>query len=194
MIGASALSLLMATSASAAGPSPSPINIPVNGNVPAACGVGHQSGGGPGPGYSLTANVALGDITDANGFLSVADKTINFGNIWCNGGATLTLAVTPLSTTTPLTDPDSFDSSFAMEVTKGALTKSIFSYFGGPTQVSSTATTPGSLVYANPAAFETGGAGYAEAILRVLAPTSGGNDRPMAGAYTGSVTLTVTSN
>lgn len=160
-------------------------NVQVAGTVAGACGFGNQSGGGT----AAASNVALGAITDGNGFLSVAEQEITFGNVWCNSGANLTLSATALSTSTAVVDTGSFTNKLDLVVSG----KLIDTYFVG--QSGAVARTGASLNGSIPAAFETGTGQYSKLKLNVALPTgTAGNDRPIAGAYTGTVTLKVSPN
>ena len=161
----------------------------VTGNVSKQCGLGNQSGGGTG---GKTQPVNLGSIVDGNGQLSVAPQTIGFGNVWCNAPATISLAVSALqNTSTAPFDSSSFVNKLDMIVEKPTSGGSIFSYFAPGTTSARTGTAPITNNIAG--AFETGTLAYQGAVLKVALPTgTQGNDRPTAGDYAGTVTLTVT--
>ncbi|MGA0600522.1 hypothetical protein ACO2Q3_07435 [Caulobacter sp. KR2-114] len=164
--------------------------VALGGNVPGLCGTGHQSGNGLRAAGSDT--VALGDLVDANGFLSVADRDIEFDNLWCNTPSTLQMTVTSLSTQGAVSDPTSFVNHLDVIVGNDGNAKLLQTYFGGATSVSS-ATNGGILTYALPGAFETGTGQYSKASLHITLPQGTvGNDRPIAGDYSGLVTLTAT--
>lgn len=184
-----AASLLTAVPAFAATAS---TNVTINGTVPGLCGVGNQSGGGTRA--AGTDVVTIADLVDSNGFLSVADRDIEFDNLWCNTPSTLTMAVTPLSTTAPVSDPTSFVNHLDMIVGNDGGAKVLQTYFGGATSVSS-AVNGGILTYSIPGAFETGTGQYSKASLKITLPQGTvGNDRPVAGAYSGTVTITAVPN
>lgn len=199
LLGAAALSMLAAPAFAQTGaiggttppaaPTTQSQNVVVNGTVAKQCGLGNQSGGGTG-GYTPTLD--LGSLVDGNGQLSVTPKNIGFGNVWCNSAATVVLSATQLKTTATNTDPSSFTNALDLIVdgTTG-LNGSIFAYLGGATQMRSgtdvSATTLG--------AFETGIGRFQSARVGVALPTgTAGNDRPIAGAYTGTITLKVSTN
>ncbi|MBI1405008.1 MAG: hypothetical protein GC145_02655 [Caulobacter sp.] len=175
ILAAAAMSaLFVAPQAFAASPT-----VTVEGTVTPACGVGAQSGGG----VADPSEVVLGEIVDSNGNLSVAAQTITFGNIWCNGNATLTMTTSALDSGqgTPA-DSSSFVSKLDMVVTG----KIIDTYMGGG---ESRTGTP--LTAPINQAFETGTGQYSQATLNVTLPAGTvGNDRPVAGSYTGNIVLT----
>lgn len=163
--------------------------VAITGNVGKLCGLGNQSGGGTG-GYTPTMD--LEDIVDGNGQLANVSKVIGFGNVWCNSAANLSLSATDFTTNASTTDTDSFTRKLDLivdgETGNGG---SIFTYFGDTT--SARTGTPATNRIGQ--AFETGIGKYSEARVRVALPQGTvGNDRPLAGAYAGSVTLTVTPN
>lgn len=164
-------------------------SVDVTGNVAKLCGLDNQSGGGTG-GYTPT--VALGSLVNNNGQLDVAPRNIGFGNVWCNAPATLTLAASKLTTATSVTDTASFTNKLDLVVDNATGDGgSIFAYLGGAASARSEAP----VSYALNQEFETGIGRFSRARLSVALPTGTvGNDRPVAGAYTGSVTLTVTPN
>ncbi len=166
--------------------------VAVNATVGAACGLDNQSGGGTG-GYTPTATI--NSMIDGNGFLNTsASATIGFGNVWCNGASSLGLTATPFVTTTTNTDPSSFVSAVDMIVDGGTTpNRSVLLYFGdlGTKQ----ARTGSPLSFTNPGAFETGNGDFQTARVRLALPaTTSGQDRPLAGLYNGTVTLTVSPN
>ena len=177
LMAASALSLLAAPAAFAQDGSSA---IVVNGSVAGMCGAGNQSGGG-----TTTGNtpVALGSLIDGNGQLSVAATEIDFGNMWCNAPADLTVSASILQGSNPVgPDSTSFVNQLDMHVS-GAV---IDTYMGG-----GTASTGADLSASIGHAFETGTGPYSKATLNVTLPAgTSGNDRPVAGDYTGTVTFT----
>ncbi|MBS0408807.1 MAG: hypothetical protein JSR86_02745 [Proteobacteria bacterium] len=184
-----AASLLTAAPAFADGAS---TNVTINGSVPGLCGTGHQSGNGTRAAGSDVVTIA--NLVDANGFLSVADRDIEFDNLWCNTPSTLTMTVTPLATQSPVSDPTSFVNHLDMIVGNDAGAKVLQTYFGGATSVSS-AVNGGVLTYSILGAFETGTGQYSKASLKITLPQGTvGNDRPVAGDYTGTVTITAVPN
>lgn len=189
LVALTAASLLTAAPAFAAGAS---TNVTINGTVPGLCGTGNQSGGGTRA--SGTDVVTIANLVDANGFLSVADRDIEFDNLWCNTPSTLTMAVTPLATLSPVSDPSSFVNHLDMIVGNDGGAKVLQTYFGGATSVSS-AVNGGILTYSFPGAFETGTGQYSKASLKITLPQGTvGNDRPVAGDYSGTVTITAVPN
>jgi len=176
LMAASALSLLAAPAFAQTGSS----QIVVNGTVAGMCGAGNQSGGG-----TTTGNtpVNLGSLIDSNGQLSVAATTIDFGNMWCNKSANLTVSASVLQGNQPVgPDSGSFVNALDMIVT-GAV---IDTYMGG-----GQARTGAPKTAAIGHAFETGTGTYSKATLNVALPAgTSGNDRPVAGDYTGTVTFT----
>lgn len=181
LMAASALSLLAAPAfAQSTGSS----SVVVNGSVAGMCGVGNQSGGG-----TTTGNtpVSLGSLIDGDGFLSVAAKTIDFGNMWCNKAATLTVSASILQGDQPVgPDTGSFVNQLDMHVSGAVLD----TYMGG-----AVAHTGTDAVASIGHAFETGTGTYSKATLNVTLPAGTvGNDRPVAGAYTGTVTFTASAS
>ena len=165
LMGAAALSLLAAPAFAQSQ------EVEVTGNVEAQCGLGNQSGGGTG-GY--TASVDIG-----------------FGNVWCNSPADLSLEASAFETASPVTDTGSFRNSVDM-IVDGAQTTyaagSIFVYFGGATE----ARTGSPAQFSIPQEFETGTGRFQAARVRLSLPAGNpGNDRPVAGDWSGTVTLTV---
>lgn len=176
LMAASALSLLAAPAFAQVGTS----TLVVNGEVAGMCGAGNQSGGG-----TTTGNtpVELGSLIDGNGHLNVAATQIDFGNMWCNAPADLTVSASILQGSNPVgPDTTSFVNQLDMHVS-GAV---IDTYMGG-----GTASTGTDLVASIGHAFETGTGAYSKATLNVSLPAgTSGNDRPVAGDYTGTVTFT----
>jgi hypothetical protein len=181
LMAASALSLLAAPAAFAQS---ADSTVSVTGTVAGLCGIGNQSGGGT----ASASAVTYSSLIDANGFLNAAEQEITFGNIWCNAPATLSLEASALSTPVTVLDTGSFVNTLDLHVSG----KLIDTYFITVADGSSAKTgTP--LNSSIPAAFETGTGQYSKAKLNVTLPAGTvGQDRPVAGAYTGSVTLTVT--
>lgn len=190
LIAAAALSTLAAPAfAQVQSAATVPVNVAVSGTVAPLCGLGNQSGGGTG-GYTPT--LALGSLIDGNGQLNVAAQNIGFGNVWCNSAATVTLSTTQLKTTTANTDPGSFTNALDLIIDgQTGLNGSVFAYLGGATQVTPTASASNSTL----GAFETGTGKYQSARVSVALPsTSTSGDRPVAGAYKGTITLKVLTN
>ena len=162
--------------------------ISLSANVAAACGTGnHRSGATSGAGVTTDATYTLADGTGQ--FKTAQSQNRSFGNVWCNGPATVAITATQLSTSpSGAFDTSSFADKFNVEVSGGAMI-----YVGGGTLATNgSATKTQSL--ALPAAFETGLGQYSSVDIKVLpALGSGGMPlRPVAGAYTGQVTITAT--
>ena len=188
----SALSLMatpvLAQNVPVAGPTQSSV-VEVTGSVPKLCGVGFQSGGG-------SSNVVDADFdifTDNQGRLNTSlSKVVEFGNIWCNTPATLKMEVSKFAHVGPIvptSDPSSFDSQFDLLVTPPA-GGGIFVYLGGATQASS-AGAP--IENTGLQAFETGTGQYQRANVAIR-HEAGSTDRPYAGDYAGTITVTATVN
>lgn len=163
--------------------------VNVNTTVAGQCGLDNQSGGGTG-GYTPT--VSFADITDANGFLdTAATVNIGFGNVWCNSAANLSLTASSFDSDVTAVDTGSFVDNLDMIVDgQTGLGGSIMTYFGG-----GEARTGTPKLATIPFAFETGTGRFQNAAVRLALPTgTAGNDRPVAGNWTGTVTLNVTSN
>jgi hypothetical protein len=191
-IAASALGLLASTPAFAQANN----QVNLNANVAKACGVGfHISGdGGTAAGYTPKGDIALGELADGNGQFNTARTFTNqsLGNLWCNGPANVTFEVSALRNAGTVADTGSFTNVFDIEVRSGATV-----YAGGSAStVYSTASGPGNVLTLSasvPTAFETGTGDYGAAqLIRVVphARGSGGNYRPIAGAYTGYIKMT----
>ncbi len=161
--------------------------ISLGATVTAACGVGnHRSGAATGAGNLTDATFSL---TDATGqFKTAQSLNRSFGNVWCNGPATVAIEASQLSTTATTTDTSSFTNKFDVEVSGGAMI-----YVGGGTLATAGAATK--TQQANlPGAFETGLGTFSSVDIKVLpALGSGGMPlRPVAGTYTGHVKITAT--
>jgi hypothetical protein len=168
--------------------------IVVGATVGNQCGLGNQSGGGV---SNPSTPIALGEIADSDGFLDTSvGATLNFGNVWCNSAATVSMEVTALTTSSPNTDPSSFLSSVDMVVDNSDGGGWIGQYIvGGPSSIASNGTTNGFASGSTPGAFETGSGQYAEANLHLAYPAGHpGNDRPLAGTWSGTVTFTASNN
>lgn len=154
-------------------------SIPLSATVAGQCGTGaHRSGGAATAQDHTTGSVSV-TLADANGqFAGQTLATQNFGNIWCNKVATITLSATPLTTSTTLTDSGSFTNTFDV-------TADMELY--GPV------TTAGATASAAPVtslgAFELGMNTYTNVAIIILPNAL--NKRAIAGTYNGSVTLTV---
>lgn len=136
-------------------------------------------------GTTGSSAVDLGSLIDGAGFLSVADRAIDFGEMWCNAPADLTMEVQALQGDAPVgPDASSFVNRLDMIVSGGVLD----AYFGGalrtgPSGVAALAN--GSTGFA----FSTGASAPANLSVELPAGTTG-NDRPVAGDYSGSITFT----
>ena len=162
--------------------------ISLSANVVAACGVGnHRSGATSGAGNTTDATYNL-TADGAGQFKTAQTQNRSFGNVWCNGPATVSVEASQLSTPTAVADTSSFTNMFDVEVSGGAMI-----YVGGGTLAtngSATKTQSANL----PAAFETGLGTYSSVDIKVLPALGSGAQplRPVAGAYTGHVTITAT--
>lgn len=188
IVAASALAMA-ATPAFAVTASGNVSTINLSANVTAACGVGnHMSGSDIGTGDQSDITVPL---ADANGQYKTA-QTFNrsFGNVWCNAPAKVTVSATPLTEDTGAVvgDVDSFTNRFDLQVSGGAMN----AYVGGQT-VDTSVAGGASKFFNMPTAFETGTGQYSSVNITVLPSLrSGEARRPIAGDYSGSVTLTAT--
>ena len=161
--------------------------VTVTTNVAGQCGLGNQSGGGEG-GY--TSSVSFADITDENGFLDTdASVLIGFGNVWCNSAATLSMVPSNFNAAVEAQDSSSFVDDLNLIVDGDTGTGgSIMAYFGGRVATSESPLNNISIG----SAFETGTGRFQQARVTLGLPAgTAGNDRPVAGAWTGTVTLTV---
>lgn len=185
LMGAVALSLIaapaFAQSASA--------DIELGGTVAPACGLGNHISGA-----SVNPLWAQGDVTvdmvDAEGQFNgdfFDDRSV--GNVWCNAASNVTFTVTPFATSNSSTDTGSFSNSFVVRVTTD-----MGVYFGAGVGavVASTKTVNGTASGSTAGAFETGLGRFSGMDIEVLPEigSGGNNKRPVAGAYTGSVTFT----
>ena len=158
-------------------------------DVTAQCGVGnHMSGATQGAGDQSDISVTL---ADTNGQYKTA-QTFNrsFGNVWCNAPATVEVTATPLTEDSGAVvgDTDSFTNRFDLQVSGGAMV----AYVGGQT-VDTSVTGGESKSFDMTHAFETGLGQYSAVDITVLPSLrSGEARRPIAGHYTGAVTLTAT--
>lgn len=144
--------------------------INLQASVTPACGIANPS-----------QSVDLGEIAvDGGGHVASQVSDQNFGNIWCNAtGNSLSIALEPLETANSSPDP-SFTQTVHFEVTSS-----------NPGLVgltaSSTSSTP--VVASGLPAFETGTGAFDDYTITTIAdPTR----RPIAGAYEGSILVTVT--
>lgn len=136
-------------------------------------------------GTTGSSSVDLGSLIDGQGFLSVADRAIDFGEMWCNAPADLSMEVAALQGDQPVgPDASSFVNRLDMTVSGGVMD----TYFGGDLR-----TGPGGAAGQASAstgfAFSTGASAPATLSVDLPAGTTG-QDRPVAGAYTGSIIFT----
>ena len=172
LMAASALSLIAAPAF--AQDASSTVNLA--GTVAEQCGEGNHISG-----------IAM---TDAEGqFNGYVSGNRSFGNMWCNTAANVALTVTPFSTGNSTTDTGSFANSFDVRVTTNT---SVYWNNNIPGGVVETAGSSVMVDGDTGGAFETGLGQYSGMIVEILPVIgSGGNPkRPVAGDYTGSITLT----
>lgn len=192
---ASAAALALVASAGAAAAQDRAVTV--TGTVASQCGYGNQSGStGAAADSGYVASVPLsGAMTDSNGFLNTTQTTtIGFGNVWCNGPNTITLTASQMVHNSAVDgnfDARSFVRKVDMIVDATDLTGgNILAYFGGGQARSGTP-----LVRSGGGAFETGNDNWQRASVRLALPTGTvGNDRPLAGNYTGRVTMNIAAN
>jgi hypothetical protein len=170
-------------------------NVAVTGSVGKQCGVGNQSGGGLRP--TGAAQVDLGNLVTSDGQLATSTPTaIAFDNVWCNAPSTLSMDVTPLKLqNAPAFDASSFTAALDLNVNSDGTHKILSTYFGIPTLSSTNGSTDG-VKTVQIAAFETGTLTFSEALLTYSMPVNAHSPgiRPLAGTYTGTVTVTATPN
>lgn len=150
----------------------------------AIAAIGGTVGGKCGTSASIPVN--LGSLIDTQGFLSVADRALDFGEMWCNAPADLTMEIAALQGDTPVGgDTSSFVNRLDMIISGGVMD----AYFGG----ASLRTGPGgasALASGTTGfAFSTGAGAAANLAVELPAGTVG-NDRPVAGDYSGSIIFT----
>lgn len=125
------------------------------------------------------STLQLGELADANG--RVRDEFQGFvgtyiPTYWCNAPTTVTLATTPLmNTQTPVvTDPASFTNrvDYTAKWEWGSLSRTKSSAAGDDTSLVATANT-------------------GQLVVSAYSPFTESDKRPVAGAYVGTVTLTV---
>ncbi len=193
----SAIGLLAAAPAYAQQVTPAPAvgEVLIKANVAKACGVDHHKSGAQAD-ASWDQNDITVNLADGNGQFTGQHTFGNrsFGNVWCNGPATVTIEVGSLVTgnrSTPPGDATSFSNEFDLKVTTGAGV-----YIGAgasyvldtSTAASGIATSPSVLTAG---AFETGLRDYSGFSVEVLNP---GNLRPIAGIYNGYVRFTASAS
>ena len=136
-------------------------------------------------GTTGSSSVDLGSLIDAQGFLSVADRAIDFGEMWCNAPADLSLEVQALQGDQPVgPDASSFVNRLDMTVSGGVAD----TYFGGAVSTGAGGVA-GQANGTTGFAFSTGASAPANLSIDLPAGTAG-NDRPVAGDYSGSITFT----
>lgn len=186
--------LLIATAALALSAAPAlaqtPMDVPLTGSVEAKCG-----GGSTDP-FSSVLLIA-GDLTGADGRLSVGPQTITLNGLWCNGPADVLMFASPLiqlgDGTDPLTGTATaipsgvpFVNMLDLHISGGAV-----SFFGGSTLVSTPLTgTPVGLTTTTSEAFSMPDS--VSTVLITLPAGAASTDRPLAGDYVGAVILAVT--
>ncbi|HEX3919755.1 MAG TPA: hypothetical protein VHW60_20645 [Caulobacteraceae bacterium] len=170
-------------------------NVTVTGQVGKQCGVGNQSGGGT---RSLGPSITVPDLVTTDGQLNLALSTpIGFDNVWCNAPSTIKMDVSPMKLQSPPAfDASSFTATLDMNVTGDSTHQILATYFAGATKVASTNGAIDGTVSNSIPAFETGTLTYSEALLSYTIPANGHSQgiRPLAGQYTGTVTVTATPN
>ena len=166
--------------------------IALNATVAKACGVGdHRSGASSAPGWDQ-ADIAVVVGADSR----IATQTFNnrsFGNVWCNGPATVTLAVGALVGGSATADTSSFTNRFDVTVVTDAGV-----YVGqgenyslstvGNTAVVSTTGAPNS-----GGAFETGLQRFGGADS-ITVHADSANRRATSGSYAGYLRFTASAN
>lgn len=198
---ATTAALAMVISAGAA--SAATQSVAVSGTVARQCGLGDQSGSSSTDPTGYTPSVTFTDpLTNGNGTLnSNASVTIGFGNIWCNGPSNLTLSATKFHTGSANTDPGSFTADLDLIVEgnatgDGATAANFVNWYMGGHAARSGTDATNSLG----GAFESGTGQGQRARVRlalpanVTQPNANGTpgDRPLAGSYSGTITLVVT--
>lgn len=188
---ASALALTAAAVPAFAQSANATVNI--GAEVAEACGNGnHKSGASSAPGWAQ-GDITIANFADINGQVATQEIATNhsFGNLWCNTAAEVTMTVSALTDgKSAPADIGSFTNSFDIEVNTdmgvylgGAAGMTIRSQNGA--DGSETGTTNG--------AFETGLQRFSGVnSIKVLADASG--RRPVAGTYSGSITVTASAN
>lgn len=168
LLGAMALSLSALALPAAAQDSD---NVYLQTTVPAYCQTTPWAG---------SASIALGELADGNGFLRTTfagtPSLTSSANYYCNAPAKLTLSATPLSNPITVVDTTSFVNrvDYTATLTWASVTGSTNSQATAPTEISSLQANTGLMN------------------LVVSSPVIPSGDRPIAGSYTGQVTLTVT--
>jgi len=185
LVAASAIGLLASTPAYAAEG-----EIALSADVAAQCGVGnHKSGADAAPGWDQDDIVV--DLADTNGQFSGQTFTNrSFGNVWCNGPATVTLEVAALTSTNTTTDTSSFTNRFDIKVVTDA---GVYVGGGQDYTMDTTGDADGVLTTTAsvPGAFETGLQRFGGADSIEILPSSD-NKRAVAGDYSGYLRFTAT--
>ena len=167
--------------------------IQVTANVAKACGVGgHLSGADSAPGWDQ-ADIPV--VVDGNGRIQTQQFTNrSFGNVWCNGPATVTLAVGALMGGSATNDTGSFTNRYDISV----VTDAGVYISAGENYAMTTVGDPDGVVSVSGApnsggAFETGLQRYggADSITVIADPQ---NRRATAGDYQGYLRFTATAN
>ena len=147
-------------------------SVVLNSSVPAFCQATPFASG----------SINVGDITGPLGFVVTSfagtPQIQTGGNYYCNAPATVTLSVAPLTNPQAVTDVSSFVNrvDFRANLVWDNVTGSANSTDAGPTAINSAEANTGVMT------------------LSVSDPSVASGDRPIAGAYTGAVTLTVALN
>jgi len=169
-------------------------DIQITGTVASQCGIGHQSGTGT---RGQPEVVTIPSLVDANGQVDPNNSmVVGFDNIWCNGPTNhITIAVTSLQLQNP---PASFDASSFEDYLDINLTDDgtdhVLSYLG-LSNISSGSGGATTTVTSAIGAFETGTQDYSQAKLNYSVPSPhNSGDRPLAGTYKGTVTITVAAS
>ena len=131
-----------------------------------------------------TGSLSLGELIEADGHVVdafVNSPTYSVNGYYCNAPATITLAAAPLMQTgAPVDfDPGSFTNRVDYEAVLA---------WGAVDGSDESAGEP------EPTEIDSGLANMGNLVLSVTGPNTDGNRRPVAGAYEGSVTLTVALN
>lgn len=179
----SAIGLLASTSAFAA-----ESEVEIKATVAAACGLGNHVNGGNTTSPWNQDDIVIAELADGNGqFAGATFNNRSFGNVWCNGPASVTVTAASLVNGTrgvAPADAGSFSNEFDLSVTGLAGV-----YVNGASLSLNTtgATGIASVTGGTPGAFESGSGQYSGFSVQVLNPA---NLRPVAGSYTGYVRFT----
>jgi len=165
-----------------------PTDVPLTGSVTAQCG-----GGDTGLNNVL---IIAGDLTDADGRLSVGPQTITLTGLWCNGPADVLMIASPLvqlgdgsdpltGTATAIPPGAPFVNMLDLHLSGGAVA------FFGASGLDSTPLTgaPVALTMTTTEAFSMPDS---PTTVQISMPAgSASSDRPLAGDYAGGVILIV---